>query len=77
MTLKKYQFHWPGLAYVAEFYGENEQEARTAARNWLGVKRLPNNTAVWKADPESERIIAEQRERDSAIYRKAGIVDVY
>lgn len=45
--MRKYFVHAPGWVYAAEFYGRNEREARAAAREWLGVRRLPAGTAVW------------------------------
>ena len=46
-TMKCYCIHIPGWVYAANFYGRNEREARAAAREWLGVPRLPRGTAVW------------------------------
>ena len=48
--MKKYFFLFPGDVYALEFYGHNEREAREAARNWLGVNRLPNGTEVWRGE---------------------------
>lgn len=49
--MKRYCVHVPGWIYAADFYGDNEREARKAAREWLGVSRLPRGTAVWEAGP--------------------------
>lgn len=46
-TMKCYCVHVPGWVYAANFYGRTEREARAAAREWLGVSRLPRGTAVW------------------------------
>lgn len=46
--MKRYCVHVPGWTYAANFYGSFEREARKAAREWLGVSRLPNGTAVWE-----------------------------
>lgn len=50
--MKKYFVHVPGWVYAGNFYGRNEREARTEARKWLGVARLPNGTAVWRASDD-------------------------
>lgn len=46
-AMKRYWVHVPGWVYAGNFYGRNEREARAAAREWLGVVRLPRRTAVW------------------------------
>jgi len=46
-TMKCFCIHIPGWTYAANFYGTNEREARAAAREWLGVSRLPRGTTVW------------------------------
>lgn len=51
--LKRYYIHVPGWVYAANFYGRNEREARQAAREWLGVSRLPRGTAVWLDEPSA------------------------
>ena len=41
----------PGEAYAVHYDFEvpvNEAHARAYVRYWLGVKRLPNGTQVWK-----------------------------
>lgn len=43
-----YFIHFPGAVYAGSFYGNNEREARAAARALLNVSRLPKGTAVWK-----------------------------
>lgn len=45
---KRYYVHAPGWVYSLNFYGRNEREARAAAREWLGVDRLPKGTVVWE-----------------------------
>lgn len=45
--MRRYWVHVPGWVYSIHFYGRNEREARQAAREWLGVKKLPAGTAVW------------------------------
>jgi hypothetical protein len=47
--MKCYYVHVPGWFYAASFHAHNEREARAAAREWLGVRRLPRGTAVWLA----------------------------
>jgi len=46
--MKRYAVHAPGWVYVLHFYGRNEREARAAARELLGVNRLPRGVAVWQ-----------------------------
>lgn len=46
--MKRYWVHVPGWICAANFCGRNEREVRKAAREWLGVKRLPCGTAVWE-----------------------------
>ena len=72
--MKKYNFYFPNDFYVAEFYGDNEQEARENARKWLGKSRLPKGTGVELSDPESEQIIRESNERMAIEYCKAGTI---
>ena len=50
--------HFPGSAYAGEFYGKTEQEARQAARDWLGTKRLPKGTSVWRKSPGHDQALA-------------------
>ena len=45
--MKRYFVHVQGWTYALNFYARNEREARAAARDWLGVERLPAGTAVW------------------------------
>ena len=47
--MKRYFVYIPGWVYALDFYAKNEREARAAARNWLGLERLPARTAVWAA----------------------------
>lgn len=49
MNMKRYFFHCPGMVYAGNVYGSNEAEARAAARQSLGVSRLPRGTAIWRA----------------------------
>lgn len=46
--MKCYWVHVPGWTYASHFYARSEHEARKAAREWLGISRLPRGTAVWK-----------------------------
>lgn len=46
--MKHYYVHAPGWVYALSFHGRNEREARAAAREWLGLTRLPKGTAVWE-----------------------------
>ena len=47
--MKKYFVYIPGWVYALNFHAKNEKEARAKARNWLGLEKLPNGTAVWPA----------------------------
>jgi len=49
-TEKLYYVYPPGWTNPARFCGKNEREVREAARYWLGVKRLPRNTAIILAE---------------------------
>lgn len=46
---KRYSVHVPGWVYAGTFYGRNRREAAKAAREWMGLRRLPNNTAIWES----------------------------
>lgn len=48
--MKRYFVHCPGIGqvYAWNFYGNNEREARKAAREWMKVDRLPKGTEVWE-----------------------------
>ena len=48
--MKHYFVLFPGAIYAGGFYGRTESEARAAARQWLGARRLPRGTAVWKGE---------------------------
>lgn len=48
--MKRYYVHCPGWVYAGNVYGRNKREARAAARQWLGVSRLPRGASVWEAD---------------------------
>lgn len=47
--MKRYFIHWPGMVYAGTVYGRNAREAREAARNIHGLRRLPRGVAVWEA----------------------------
>ena len=40
--------HAPGMVYAVNVYAKDEREAREKLRAFLGVKRLPPGSAVWK-----------------------------
>ena len=46
--MKRYFFRCPGIVYAGNVYGNNEAEARAAARKSLGVSRLPRGTEFWE-----------------------------
>jgi hypothetical protein len=48
--------HLPGEVYansVGDYPKDfkNEKEVRQHMREWLGVKRLPRGTGIWKSNP--------------------------
>jgi hypothetical protein len=46
-AVRRFWFHCPGMVYAGNVYARNEREARAAARESLGVSRLPAGSAVW------------------------------
>ena len=45
--------HIPGHVYANNVYLDKPgtaEDARAWTRDWLGVKRLPNGTAVWQSE---------------------------
>lgn len=60
---KKFKFFIPGIVGYMEFYGENERDAREAARSWLGVKRLPRDTFVEPYNHKSAEFIRKSNEQ--------------
>jgi hypothetical protein len=59
--MRKYKV-WIGASWIFETYAHNEREARENAREWLGVKRLPNDTFVEVANPQEERRMLKHNE---------------
>lgn len=53
----KFTFFIPGNGFTMEFYGKDEKEARESAREWLGVKRLPDGTFVEPYNHKSTEFI--------------------
>jgi len=45
--MKTYWIHWPGLIYAFTLEAKNKKEVRAYFREWIGKKRLPNQTAIW------------------------------
>lgn len=45
--MKRYWYHFPGMVYAGNVYASNMHEARARLRAELGIKRLPNGTAIW------------------------------
>lgn len=46
--MRKYYAHFPGDIYAIQFFDiSNMKDLKEAARNFLGVKRLPNGTQLW------------------------------
>lgn len=45
---KHYYAHAPSMTYAISVYAKNKKEAKAHLRRWLGVKRLPSGSAVWK-----------------------------
>lgn len=43
-----YKFHAPGMVYASDSYCKTLAEAKEFIRHWLGVKRLPRNTQIYK-----------------------------
>ncbi len=60
---------FPGSAYAGEFYGEDIDEAKQAAGDWLGVKRLPSGTAIWPKSPSHDDALMEDVKRNPELYR--------
>lgn len=46
--MKKYWVYFPGEAFAYNFFGQTLNEAKQAARDWLGVSRLPRKTEIWE-----------------------------
>jgi hypothetical protein len=40
--------HAPGMVYAVNVYAKDDREAREKLRDFLGVKRLPAGSSVWK-----------------------------
>ncbi len=55
---KMFTFFVPGHSFTMEFYGENERKAREAAREWLGMKKLPSGTFVEPYNHKSAEFIS-------------------
>ncbi len=50
---KKWFARFQGDIFATQFFGcETERDVRTKAREFLGVKRLPNNTDIWCSEEE-------------------------
>jgi len=47
---KHYYVLLPGDFYPLDAWARNEEEARAQIREWLGVRRLPRGTQVWRSD---------------------------
>ena len=48
----EWYWHCPGMVYAGDsIYGKTEGEARAQLREYLGLKRLPRGTGVWKKIP--------------------------
>ena len=68
MARKQWFVHFPGNAYAYEFYGETADEARQAARDWLGTDRLPNGVNVWPKNPGHDDALAEDAKNNPELY---------
>jgi hypothetical protein len=66
--MRQWFVHFPGNAYAYEFPGETINDAKQAARDWLGVKRLPNGTDVWSKSPDHDTALLEDAKRDPELY---------
>lgn len=45
--MKRWHFHWPGMVYAGNVYGDSEAQARATVRKLYGLTRLPNGAAFW------------------------------
>jgi len=46
--MKHYYAHAPGMVYAISVWAKSEREARAEFRRFLGRKRLPAGSAVWR-----------------------------
>jgi hypothetical protein len=46
--LKHYFLHWCGLVYAVDVYGYSKKDAINRFKNEMGLKRMPNNYAIWE-----------------------------
>jgi len=46
--MKRWFFHWPGMVYAGNVYGDTEKDARANLRQLASLTRLPNGTALWQ-----------------------------
>lgn len=63
----------PPNATPYSFYADEddtEANVRALAREWLGVKRLPNGTQVWPDNSKERAALEAERQRDRLLYRE-------
>ena len=50
--LKRYSFAYNGCNMATTIWAYGKRDARVAARQALGVNRLPNGAIFWESDPQ-------------------------